>query len=251
MTPSSVMGVISDYAHADSPFSDIKVRQAVSYAIDNKTVAKTVGYGYYEAANQFTGPRTWYYNPTVIGYPYNPDKAKQLLAEAGYPKGFQTSITYQSTTAYQDLFTTVQGYLSKVSIDAKLEPVSVGVLTETRAKGWNNKLVLFDVSYAIGFDPATPLTSRLSSKGTRYDLKSINIPADYDAELFQAAVERDTGKRAAMYQNLMKMIIDKYFMAVPIYIGNSLVAYSSTVHDLGMNESASHVWFPENIWLSK
>jgi hypothetical protein len=104
-----------------------------------------------------------------------------------------------------------------------MEPVSAALITETRAKGWNNSIVSFDVSYAIGFDPVTPLTSRISSKGTRYNLTTINIPTDYDTLLAEATVEPDTEKRKAMCQEMMRLIIDKHCMANPLYVGNSLI----------------------------
>jgi len=74
-----------DGLHKESPFSNIKVRQAIQYAIDSKTIAESVYFGQYGYTNQWAvtgGPE---YNPNVKGYPFDPTKAKQLLAEAGSP----------------------------------------------------------------------------------------------------------------------------------------------------------------------
>jgi len=80
-----------DSNHPDSHFHDIKVRQAIAYAIDNTAIAKALGHGFYEPVNQWFPKKNIAYNPDIVGYPYNPAKAKQLLAEAGYPNGFNFS----------------------------------------------------------------------------------------------------------------------------------------------------------------
>ena len=67
-----------------SPFADIRVRRAISYAIDEKGLASAFGYGYYKPMNQWAAIGSWANSPAVVGYPYNPQKAKELLAQAGY-----------------------------------------------------------------------------------------------------------------------------------------------------------------------
>ena len=82
--------LIPDTANSDSPWSNQKVREAVEYAIDRETIAKALGYGYWQAPYQIP-PRD--FQPMIListlGRKYNLDKAKQLLTEAGYPTGFR------------------------------------------------------------------------------------------------------------------------------------------------------------------
>ena len=112
-----------DSANPNSPFANLKVRQAAQYAIDNEGIAKAIYYGEAEPANQWIYKGHWAYNSSVVGYPYNPTKAKQLLAEAGYPNGFKTKITYFTTPENDKLCTAVQGCLKAVGIDAELDPM--------------------------------------------------------------------------------------------------------------------------------
>ena len=85
------IAVAGDSGHADSPFADVRVRRAVEYAVDKKALVDTLSIGG-KVCNQYAYPGTWGVNPNVKGYPYDPTKAKNLLAEAGYPNGFKTTL---------------------------------------------------------------------------------------------------------------------------------------------------------------
>ena len=76
------------------PFDDLKVRQALLYAIDRQAIVDALYGGTGEVASQFLPPSLWGHNPDLKPYPYDPNKAKQLLAEAGYPNGFETDLWY-------------------------------------------------------------------------------------------------------------------------------------------------------------
>jgi ABC-type transport system substrate-binding protein len=90
-------GIMFDSGNPDSPFANLKVRQAVMHAVDTEAIAKSVLNGLAVPTNQYNTPASPFYNPDVKGYPYDPEKAKQLLAEAGYPNGFKTKLTVESS----------------------------------------------------------------------------------------------------------------------------------------------------------
>ena len=108
--------LVPSSANPKSPWSDIRVRQAAQYAIDNQSLVKAIFYGEAEATNQYSYKSHWGYNPEVVGYPYNPVKAKQLLAEAGYPNGFSTSIIYSSNPERDLTYAAVQAFLKKLEL---------------------------------------------------------------------------------------------------------------------------------------
>lgn len=250
-TPTAVFGAVGDSAHSNSPFADIKVRQAIAYAIDNAAIVKSLGHGIWEATNQLAPPGGYAYNNAVVGYPYNPQKAKDLLTQAGYPKGFQTKITFQASSTTQDFYTMVQGYFSAVGIDLTLDSADAGRFVQTQTGGWNNQLVDFNMPGSVGYDPGTGLSSRISSKASSYTPKSLYTPDDYNTQLTQAKTELDPAKRKAMFQDLQKMIIDQYCLAFPVYAGYSAAVSSLQVHDLELLEYAMIEWHPEKAWLSK
>ena len=71
----------------NKPTYKLKVREAIEYAIDKAALAKAVGFGYYPPLKMITPETEFGYDPSYPGRPYNPEKARQLLAEAGYPQG--------------------------------------------------------------------------------------------------------------------------------------------------------------------
>lgn len=94
--PDQTYTVCFDMSHEDDPFSNLLVRQAAAYALDGESIAKAVWSDYAQVTNQYALPGTTYYNEVVENYPYNPEKAKEILAEAGYPDGFDTRICISS-----------------------------------------------------------------------------------------------------------------------------------------------------------
>jgi peptide/nickel transport system substrate-binding protein len=253
LAPSSVYGLIGDSAHSDSPYSNIKVRQAAAYAIDSKAITKALGYGFYQDSNQFATPDGPFYNSTVVGYPFNPAKAKQLLSEAGYANGFKTTLVFSPGGVLDQMFTAVQAYFKDVGIEASVKSIDMTAFNALRMNGWTNSLLWFPPKVStLDGDPGSTLRTNLSSASTMYDPKSVYIPSDYDSKLALANGERDVAKRAAMFQELNKMIIDQYCLASTVYISTSIYVYSSAVRDCDFAAySGAAAWSPENIWLSK
>jgi dipeptide transport system substrate-binding protein len=74
------------------PFTDQRVRVAVNMAIDKKAILDAVYQGSGQPAKNLIPPTMWSYNDQIVDYKYDPDAAKKLLAEAGYPNGFETTL---------------------------------------------------------------------------------------------------------------------------------------------------------------
>src|SRR3972149_1144872 len=77
-----LMNLVPDSTHPSSPFYDKRVREAVEYAINRPAIAKTLGYGWWEAVNQPNAPEQFGHIDNLVGRPYNPAKSKELLAAA-------------------------------------------------------------------------------------------------------------------------------------------------------------------------
>ncbi len=77
---------------AQPPLDNVKVRQALNYAVNKAEIAETVLKGLIQPSTQFLSRTMPGYDPALTGYPYDPEKARALLAEAGFPNGFATEI---------------------------------------------------------------------------------------------------------------------------------------------------------------
>ncbi|WP_442783619.1 glutathione ABC transporter substrate-binding protein GsiB [Collimonas fungivorans] len=112
------------------PFDNPKVRQAINYAINKEALVK-VAFSGYATPQDGVLPQGVDYALKTGPWPYDPKKAKQLLAEAGYPNGFETELwsAYNHTTA-QKIIQFVQQQLAQVGIKAKVMALEAGVRVE-------------------------------------------------------------------------------------------------------------------------
>ena len=100
------------------------MREAVEYALDRPAIAKTLGFGKFEALTQIVPSASPAYVPGYDPRPYNPEKARQLLSEAGYPSGFETKLL---TVDYaRDAAIAVQSYLAAVGIRVSVDVADLG-----------------------------------------------------------------------------------------------------------------------------
>lgn len=129
-----VFAVRITYVDCDCPFEDVRVRQALQYAIDKQAIAEQLFGGFTEPApGQHLLPFAFGYNPDVEMYPYDPDKARDLLTEAGYPDGFDT--VFQTTDGRglldKEVSEAVVGYLNDAGIRAKMEIIDSAQYVES------------------------------------------------------------------------------------------------------------------------
>jgi len=121
-------------SHIDPITSSLKVRQAIAHAINKEDYIVAVLEGNGETANSIMGKSVEGYNPDLPEYEYDLEKAKALLAEAGYPDGFELTVTARSDR--DNLLSQVlQGQLAKVGITVKIERVETAVFFDKCAAG--------------------------------------------------------------------------------------------------------------------
>lgn len=132
---------------AQKPLDDIRVRKAISYAIETDSIIKGVYHNVGTKANSPIGPKVFGYSPTVKAYPYDLNKARELLAEAGYPNGFQTTILTYDRKDRVRLAQVIRSQLKGIGIDAELNILGyaefVEVIEKTKqheifVSGWGN-----------------------------------------------------------------------------------------------------------------
>lgn len=117
---------------SEGPLKDPRVRQALNYAIDRKAMADSLLQGTAEPAFQVAPHANAAYDPANDLYSYDPGKAKELLAEAGYPNGFTMTVEYPTSGSGnmipQPMNEALQQELAAIGIDVKLKPVEWSAL---------------------------------------------------------------------------------------------------------------------------
>jgi len=238
-----------DSANPGSPWSNVDVRRAGQHAIDTQTMAKAQGYGWADGYwNQVYPKGNPAYDPSIVGYPYDPAKAKALLAKAGYPNGFKTTLNDTSPLT-GDLAVATQNYLKQVGIDAEIKPLTSGAYNQANQQGWQNGLFRTQSAASLGTDPGYNMSIYLSSPPTAWF--SMARPQDMQDLLNAALFETDIQKRQALYKALCKNVIDDNCLLISTWGGYLLAAKQKYVMDDNIRTLWTMTWTPENAWLNK
>jgi len=102
------------------PLSKKEVRQAITLAMDREEFVKVVASGYGTVEPSMVMKQQWFYSPTVKSG-YDIQKAKKLLAQAGYPNGFKVKLSFTSREPDKTIIQLVQSQLKKIGIDGEIE----------------------------------------------------------------------------------------------------------------------------------
>lgn len=154
----------------DTKWQDKRVREALEYAIDNEAIAKALGHGYYEPMEQLAPSTEWGYIQELDDVrEYNPEKAKQLLADAGYEDGCPIKLTVLSTPGDIDAAESIKGYLDQAGFDCNLDIADPGrFYGSVFGTGWEDAVLYFygmDVTFLSTYmswfstDPKSNLAS--------------------------------------------------------------------------------------------
>lgn len=243
----AAMVLIPDSTHKDSPFANIKVRQAVALAIDRDTICDRIGFGTWDPMNQ-PAAKTHFGQINITGKTYDPLKARQLLAEAGYPNGFTTTITTSSTFT-QNTVQALQAYLDEVKITVKLDVVTFAKWNEMVYAGWNNSL-MYVTQGATDTNYCSFLDRYYSAAATRYPV--LKKPDGLTAQITDMLNETEYDKYVALSQKAVKILVDD-MTVIHIYVGNATNVLQTYVNDTSFNSlsGSGFRWYPENAWLNK
>lgn len=190
------------------PFTDKKVRQAISMAINKSDVIDGVLNGIARPAIGPLAPTVFGYTDDIDSIDYNVEEAKKLLAEAGYADGFETKLLTYDSGANQDLAVFLQSELKNIGIDVAIETVETGAYLEATGAGstemfigaWGT--VTLDADYGL-----YPMfhSSSAGAPGNRSFLKNPEI----DALLQAGREESDPDKRLEIYKEVQNLLADE------------------------------------------
>jgi peptide/nickel transport system substrate-binding protein len=207
------------------PTSDIRVRQAMSYAINRQEICDTYYKGLAKPGGWwFFGAETWGFDSSFKPDPYDPSKAKQLLQDAGYPGKFTPqTVTLFTTAVAADLMQIVQGYWQAVGINADIQVVDTPVyngMVFVRAKDATEKQVgaIWPWVSPTFYNNVYHSANMFTSTGVHTTSNDTKADAMYQA----ATTELDDAKAKKLWQDLMHygydtMWVNEELVTVPSY----------------------------------
>ncbi len=247
-----MFALIPDSTNPDSPLANKKVREAIEYAIDKETIAQTLGKGYWEAYYNVAPSNTIGYIPGFEGRRYNPTKAKELLAEAGYPNGFKTTLmTY--TTGDIDPLLAAQANLKAVGIDLELDVASYPKYMTAMFNGWESGFFLgmfghLDPNFSNYMQRYFGAYSTyFGGVGDNAKLdRPDNVMEDCDKAMLAMTLE---DQKAAINEAVMAIYEDE--TVIPLWTFTHAFAVSPKFHDAYFGEPCASYWNWYSSWLEK
>jgi oligopeptide transport system substrate-binding protein len=235
-----------------APFDNLKVRQALNHAIDKERIIQLLN-GRGTVANQILPPLMPGYDPSYQGYAYDPEKAKALLAEAGFPDGFETSIECIAVDPQPKLCESFQQDLDKVGIKLTINTLAApnviedagngkNPLTWSGGLGWIQDYPDPDDFYApiLGCDSNTPGGWNWS----RYCNEELH------PQSLALLAMTDREKRLEAYKPFFKALMDDAVW-VPVNNGEYTIAHSETFHGEPTFTHPEHLFRYETMWLAQ
>ena len=221
------------------PFDDVKVRQALNYAIDKEAYAQIVYNGFAKTSSSLLAPNVQFYDAQKP-YEYDVEKAKQLLAEAGYPNGFETKLWSSNTSTMIKATQFIKQQLAQVGVTVNVENMEVGTL-EDKVTGYpvGTPGEESDIEmYVIGWSPSTgdadwglrPLASTESAPPVSYNAAYYSNPV-FDAAIQGALETADPDKRAEQYKIAQKQVWDDAPMLY-LVVDDNTFAYNNKIEGI-------------------
>jgi peptide/nickel transport system substrate-binding protein len=196
---------------ADHPITKLAVRQALMHAIDRKAIVDNLLKGKSKVVHSACFPTQFGCEQDVTTYEYDPEKAKALLAEAGYPDGFSIDLYAYRDRSYAEA---MLAYLADVGITANLKYLQYSALRDMRHKGETSMSFQTWGSYSV--NDASAITSQFFKHGAEDFARDDEVKAWLDV----ADTAVDPEVRKENYSKALKKIADEAYW-VPLFSYNA------------------------------
>lgn len=201
--PQRILAIAFNTRDHKSPFADARVRLAVNLGVDMRQITETFLHGRVGPASQGALPSALGYDPDLKPYGYDPERARRLLAEAGYPNGLEFSYSFVPGTLPGDagIMQQIASDLLKINVVMNIRPITYAQLVRyTLQGGWETEAVLEDFP-GNSYDGLRPFQrGGHACNGTAPWHCDRTIQPVIDA----AATEPDLEKRTAMTRKVIR-----------------------------------------------
>jgi len=232
------------FNEARQPFGGRELRQAVSYAVDRAAITHAVWFDTALPLDAIFSPAIWTYDAAYHLYlKRDVAKAKQLLAQAGRPNGFaSTLLTQVEPPFWQQGAELIKDQLKEIGVDVTIELLENSAFTAAQRAGQHQ--LAYGGTAGNGPDPDSWVYPYFSSKGGLNSYTHYNNP-DVDRLLEQARTTLDPAARKPLYQQAQKLIVDDAAVCV-LFDATGAALSRANVHNVPLGPTpavgASQVW---------
>jgi peptide/nickel transport system substrate-binding protein len=230
-------------------FSNPKVREAMEYAIDKEAICSGPGQGFYVPVYQTVTSASPDYNPTCPPRKYDPEKAKKLLTEAGYPNGFSFRFFFPDTT-WKDGIVAIQSNLDQVGIKMEINIMNRAQFSTIQTEGKLEKGAASWATFYVYSNTLATLDAYCRSN-VQYFQHMIR-PAGIDALIDQAKSTRDPAAVTKINQQIVKLLYDETTF-LPLWQNLRIVVVDKSVQNPGwfIGGDTNNNQFGTRTWLKK
>jgi peptide/nickel transport system substrate-binding protein len=233
-----------------APFDDVLVRRAVGYAIDVDTIIEQIFLGVGVRSTQPVAPGVYGYDDTIKPIPYDPDMARDLLAQAGWEdtdgdgvvdkdgQKFSAEFKIMNITEIQRMAEAIQAYLADVGMEVDIVMEDWGAFLADMAAGNMNMFVL---------GQENPMGDADASLGYLFTCENVDVSnytrycnADFDKLVDEERRETDPDARLALLKEAINMVVDDA-VQVPTFVRENLMAHNQKVKGFALHPSDTYL----------
>jgi ABC-type transport system substrate-binding protein len=239
------MCIFPNTADPNSKWNDIRLRQALEYALDKEAIANTFGPGYFIPMTLMAPPGEWGYDPDYSARNYDPEKARALLKDAGYGDGLAAKLLIGSDFESQNIGTAIKSQLDAVGFQIELDVADPGRFWGTVFGPVPGPDLVFTWS---GTD-ITGFGSYIGNLSTYAPIKNsyLGHPPEQKALDDEALKIPDAAGQKAATQRLYRFVADNA-MVIPIYYATGAVITPPYVHPVQVSNGGFR-WKSEDVWM--
>lgn len=222
------------------PLDDLRVRQALRYAIDSESIAKDLFGGLAQVINSYLPPFMFGYTDNVTKYEYDPDKAKSLLKAANVPSSWAPEMISQSILVISKQITeAIASFWSDVGIKIKNSSLEQGIITKRSAARDYDMYA----TYVTRIDP-----SQMTARFWRSDgASNLSNYSGADALIDQITAESDPNKQKDLYAQLQQKLSDDSPASWTVAVSEHLLLNDRVSGEQGAGWLERFNWFEVDV----
>jgi peptide/nickel transport system substrate-binding protein len=224
------------------PLQEKRVRQALNMALDLRTIIDSIYSGFADLSEgQLVTRGVFGFDTRVKAYPYDPDRARALLREAGYPNGFTLKMSFSPGRYLNDkiLMEAAMGYWSKIGVKVELQIMEAAVQSATAYAGKIDNAILTVFSFTPVMDLDFPAGNFTSDNPRQYGCRSKQYDTLYESSKSQI----DPAKREVMLKQLGAIYRDEAW-GVPLFELHDIFAVKPSVR---FEPHPAFMWWPDAV----